>query len=75
MDIAHQLIHGKIGSKFDVILGGGYREFLSNNTKDPHKRTGRRVDHRDLVREWIYTHERSMFVHDKVNILMHNVLK
>lgn len=67
-DLALQLVHGEIGRKLDVILGGGYREFLPNNTVDPLGRRGRRTDNRDLIREWLGTHRRGGFtVHDRVN--------
>jgi alkaline phosphatase len=46
-DIAHQLIHGEVGSKFDVVMGGGRRHFL------PVGATGRRTDGRNLISEYV----------------------
>lgn len=54
MDIAKQMIYGDTGKNFDVLLGGGYREFLPRSLKDPHGRTGKRADQRDLIREWMF---------------------
>lgn len=66
--MAFQLIHGDVGKNLNVILGGGYREFLPNNQKDPLGRTGRRTDGRDLLREWILSSRRAVFANDRVNI-------
>jgi alkaline phosphatase len=65
--MAVQLVHGEIGRRLDVILGGGFREFLPNNTDDPLGRRGRRTDNRDLIREWMFSHRRAGFVHNRVN--------
>ena len=65
-DLALQLVHGEIGKKLDVILGGGFREFLPNNTFDMHGRRGRRTDNRDLIREWMFSHRRGFFAHNRV---------
>lgn len=66
-DIAEQLVHGEVGSHLDVILGGGYREFLPVDTKDPQGRSGKRTDKRDLIRERITSPRRVWFAHDRVN--------
>ncbi|KAG4074419.1 hypothetical protein HA402_000398 [Bradysia odoriphaga] len=46
-DIAHQLIHGEIGSRLDVIMGGGRRHFL------PDTQSGYRTDNRSLINEYL----------------------
>lgn len=46
-DIAHQLIHGKIGSNLDVVMGGGRRHFL------PSTDAGMRTDGRNLIGEYL----------------------
>ncbi|HMP55741.1 MAG TPA: alkaline phosphatase, partial [Novosphingobium sp.] len=53
-DIARQLIEGEVGSRLDVILGGGRAAFLPVTAKDPEHtgKTGLRRDGRDLVRAW-----------------------
>lgn len=66
--MALQLVHSNIGRKLDVILGGGYREFLPINSNDPLGRRGRRTDNRDLIKEWMFSHRRSFFVHDRVKM-------
>ncbi|KAH8270231.1 hypothetical protein KR018_006086 [Drosophila ironensis] len=47
-DIAVQLIHGEVGSKLKVMLGGGKRSFYSPEHYDK----GRRTDGRNLVEEF-----------------------
>ncbi|XP_063386690.1 membrane-bound alkaline phosphatase-like [Cydia fagiglandana] len=51
-DIADQLVNSHPGNKFQVILGGGRREFRPNITTDEEGQPGRRWDGRDLVSEW-----------------------
>jgi alkaline phosphatase len=46
-DIAHQLIHGKVGRKLEVVLGGGRRYF------EPTSEGGRRTDGRNLFNEFM----------------------
>lgn len=68
--MAQQLVHGDIGKNFNVVLGGGYREFLPANVSDPHGRMGRRTDKKDLISEWYFGNNirgnRVAFVPDKV---------
>lgn len=54
LDIARQLVEGPVGSKFDLILGGGRSTFLPETAKDPEyqKRAGSRKDGRDLIAQW-----------------------
>lgn len=47
-DIAVQLVHGDVGSRLKVILGGGRREFLNPTLS----KTGKRTDKRNLIDEW-----------------------
>lgn len=68
-EIAEQLTTGRIGRNFNVILGGGYKDFLPNSTNHPHGLVGHRTDNRDLIREWLLSHQRSVIVHDKVTRL------
>ncbi|CRK92138.1 CLUMA_CG005740, isoform A [Clunio marinus] len=51
-DIAHQLIHGEIGSKLDVIMGGGRRSFLPNTNVNQNSERGFRTDNRNLIDEY-----------------------
>lgn len=47
VDIASQLVHGEVGKRLNVILGGGLREFLPMNGG------GSRDDGRNLIQEWL----------------------
>lgn len=52
-DIAHQLVYGDIGSKLNVIMGGGRRHFL------PNTQNGFRTDNRSLIEEYLETQRSS----------------
>lgn len=56
-DIASQLIHGNVGKDIRVILGGGSRSFLPEHIDQVRNKyirtTGKRIDGRDLIQEWI----------------------
>ena len=51
-DIAEQLIHGDVGKKFKVILGGGRNMFLNDTQFDGDGKRGNRMDGKDLIQEW-----------------------
>ncbi|WP_052134377.1 alkaline phosphatase [Sphingomonas sp. 37zxx] len=53
-DIASQLVEDSVGSKLDVVLGGGRRYFLPATATDPEypEVKGLREDGRDLIAEW-----------------------
>lgn len=53
-DIAMQLVHGEIGDRLRVVLGGGRREFRDRSMQDEsgYPWRGHRGDGRDLIREW-----------------------
>ncbi|XP_004537896.1 membrane-bound alkaline phosphatase-like [Ceratitis capitata] len=57
-DIAYQLIHGEVGSKKKVILGGGRREFVDTTLK----KKGKRSDGRNLIEEFINQKKRNAYV-------------
>lgn len=54
LDIARQLIEGQVGSRLDLVLGGGRANFLPESAADPEypPQRGKRKDGRDLVAEW-----------------------
>ncbi|XP_055698615.1 alkaline phosphatase-like [Phlebotomus papatasi] len=52
-DVAKQLIHGDVGSKIKVILGGGWREFVPKSVADSEGNSGFRTDNRNLIEEWL----------------------
>lgn len=68
-DIARQLLEFPTGNGLEVVLGGGRREFLPRELKDPEEpdETGRRKDGRNLTEEWLrkprsaYVWNRSQF--------------
>ncbi|XP_055599306.1 membrane-bound alkaline phosphatase-like [Uranotaenia lowii] len=57
IDIARQLVENDVPSKFKVILGGGRREFRPNGYLDEENYAARRLDGRDLIKEWVGKHE------------------
>lgn len=64
LDIARQLIEGPVGSRLDLILGGGRANFLPESAADPEysKLRGKRKDGRDLVAEWRKRNPRGAYV-------------
>lgn len=64
LDIARQLVEGAVGSKFDLILGGGRSTFLPETAKDPEypDRAGSRKDGRDLIAQWRAANSQGNFV-------------
>ncbi|EDV96436.1 membrane-bound alkaline phosphatase [Drosophila grimshawi] len=64
-DIAVQLIHGEVGSKLKVVLGGGKRNFF-----DPeHYDKGRRTDGRNLVEEFEALSKGNTYVKNRKKLL------
>lgn len=70
-DIAHQLIHGEIGSKLDIVLGGGRRSFYPNTFENENNERGWRTDKRNLINEFQEIHKvhkrRAAFVQTRVS--------
>lgn len=65
-DIAQQLIHGEVGKKFKVILGGGRRHFVPSTQLDDENIAGYRKDGRNLINEWKEAHpSNSVYVWNK----------
>lgn len=52
-DITEQLVHGDVGSKLRVVLGGGRGTFLPNTTRDEEGFRGKRRDHKNLIVDWL----------------------
>jgi alkaline phosphatase len=72
-DIAHQLVYGEIGRNLNVILGGGYREFLSQSASINFPgRKGRRGDGRNLVMEWAIHNKNHAIIPDRVSVSVKN---
>jgi alkaline phosphatase len=54
VDIARQLVEGPVGSRLDLILGGGRQMFLPTTAADPEypDQRGVRADGRNLIEAW-----------------------
>eukprot|EP00095_Tigriopus_kingsejongensis_P005152 snap_masked-scaffold46_size468662-processed-gene-3.11 protein:Tk05152 transcript:snap_masked-scaffold46_size468662-processed-gene-3.11-mRNA-1 annotation:"hypothetical protein" len=65
-DIATQLIEFEHGEGFKVVFGGGRREFLPTDAKDPEypDKGGKRKDGRNLIEEWNTRYADGQFVYD-----------
>jgi alkaline phosphatase len=63
-DIARQLVELPYGDGLEVALGGGRSYFLPKTAADPEDAgaTGRRLDRRDLPKEWVGAHAASAYV-------------
>jgi alkaline phosphatase len=64
VDIARQLLEFPYGDGPELVLGGGRESFQPGDATDPEdpERTGRRLDGRDLTREWIDGREGAAYV-------------
>ncbi|KKD62351.1 alkaline phosphatase [Grimontia sp. AD028] len=65
-DIASQLIEFEHGDGFKVAMGGGRREFIPSDAKDPEypDKGGKRKDGRNLIEEWQAKYSDGQFVYD-----------
>ncbi len=66
-DIASQLLDFKYGDGLEVAMGGGRTNFIPKEINDPEYPTmsGKRLDKRDLTREWVSKYKDSAFVWNK----------
>ena len=62
-DIAHQMIYGDVGSKLDVVMGGGRRSFLPNTVNG-----GIRMDNKNLIAEYLKKQEEN----NKIALVLQN---
>lgn len=56
-DIAYQLIHGHVGKRLNVIMGGGRQEFFKKSEKDSEGNFGKRSD-KNLIQQWMHIHRK-----------------
>ncbi|KAG5683699.1 hypothetical protein PVAND_012965 [Polypedilum vanderplanki] len=70
-DIAEQLIHGDIGSKLKVALGGGSRFFVNTSTI-MHNTYGARTDGKNLINEWLSAKPNRKFVKNREELMSVN---
>jgi alkaline phosphatase len=64
IDIARQMVEGDVGSRLDLVLGGGRANFLPTTARDPEyaDRKGKRADRRNLISEWQRRNPRGAYV-------------
>ncbi|CAB3227253.1 unnamed protein product [Arctia plantaginis] len=78
-DIAMQLVRGEVGSKIDIVLGGGRRNFFPNYKTDVEGIQGYRSDGVDLIDEWINNKEKTghkpVYIHDRQQLMNIDVKK
>jgi len=67
VDIARQLIEWPAGDGFEVVLGGGRRQFMTDKQTDPENPQikGLRKDKRDLLAAWRKAHRDGAYVWNK----------
>lgn len=64
IDIARQMIESPYGAGLDVLLGGGRKNFMPADQRDPEydDRVGERLDGRDLIAQWKQRHPAGQYV-------------
>ncbi|MFA7586527.1 MAG: alkaline phosphatase [Novosphingobium sp.] len=70
VDIARQMIEGEVGSRLDVIMGGGRAAFMPIETKDPEYagKAGLRRDRRDLLKAWRKANPKGLYVWNRAQM-------
>jgi alkaline phosphatase len=56
-DIAYQMVHGAVGKRLNVIMGGGRREFITKSDVDIDGNVGLRTDC-NLLEQWKKIHQK-----------------
>lgn len=67
-DIAEQLIHGSTGSKMRVMFGGGSKYFI-NGSYSEHGVTGRRIDGKHLINDWLNVNSARKYIRNRDELL------
>jgi len=72
---ALQLVEYPYGDGIEVVFAGGRRELMTKNQTDPEypDKKGRRLDGRDLIKEWVNKHQNSKYVWNKTEFEKINV--
>ena len=67
VDIARQLVDTPFARGFDVLMGGGRKNFMPVTQRDPEEddKVGERLDGRDLVAEWTQRHAGGVYAWNK----------
>ena len=70
IDIARQLVETPFGRGFDVLMGGGRKNFMPVTQRDPEAddKFGERLDGRDLVAEWKQRHAGGVYAWNKAQL-------
>lgn len=65
-DVAYQLVHGHVGKRLNLVMGGGWMEFLTEKERDIDGNFGLRTD-TNLIKEWkrIHRHQKAAYVETK----------
>ncbi|MBD1558422.1 alkaline phosphatase [Vibrio sp. S9_S30] len=64
-DIASQFVSFDSGNGFQVVFGGGRREFIPETVTDPEGKKGKRQDGRNLIEEWERRYPEGNYVYDR----------
>lgn len=56
-DIAYQLVHGRVGKRLNLIMGGGRQEFITKDEVDVDGNAGLRTDN-NLIEQWMHVHRK-----------------
>ena len=64
---ALQFVEYPYGDGIEVVFAGGRRELMTQNQTDPEypDKKGRRLDGRDLIKEWVDKYQNSKYVWNK----------
>ena len=64
VDIARQLVESPFGHSPDVLMGGGRKNFMTAQQRDPEEddKVGQRLDGRDLIAQWKQRHPDGAYV-------------
>jgi len=67
IDIARQLVETPFAGGFDVLMGGGRKNFMPVTQRDPEEedKVGERLDGRDLIAEWKQRHPGGLYAWNK----------
>ena len=67
IDIARQLVETPFARGFDVLMGGGRKNFMPVSQRDPEydDKVGERLDERDLIAEWQQRHAGGVYAWNK----------
>lgn len=70
-DIARQMIEGVVGSRLDVIMGGGRSAFLPRSVRDPEHagKSGLRSDGRNLVATWQRANPQGLYAWNRAGMM------